>query len=193
LPCHKKFSESEKINANSNTTKKEIMKFDLLQFIPCLLLLSAINLHAQVTTQWGPDGYVKIENGSGGMMADLEPGDRFSRDHDQAGVIDLVIGARSDDDGATDAGALYIAFLNSDGTVQSNQKISMLEGGFNETLLENNFFGYGVAGIGDYDNDGIPDIAASAPSSTNRALYIIHLNRDGTVKNFVKNSNIIAQ
>ncbi len=142
---------------------------------------------------------MKIENGSGGMLADLEPGDRFSRDHDQAGdingdgVIDLVVGARSDDDGATDAGAVYIVFLNSDGTVQSNQKISMLEGGFDETLLENNFFGYGVAGIGDYDNDGIPDIAASAPASDNIALYIIHLNSDGTVKSYVKNEDIIAQ
>jgi len=175
------------------------MKFNLLTLLVLLVLAPTIRLNAQVNIQWGPDGYVKIENGSGGMMADLAPGDRFSRDHDQAGdingdgVIDLVIGARSDDDGATDAGALYIVFLNRDGTVQSNQKISMLEGGFNETLLENNFFGYGVAGIGDYDDDGIPDIAASAPASTNRALYIIHLNRDGTVKNFVKNSGILAQ
>lgn len=156
-------------------------------------------LNAQVTTQWGPDGYVKIENGSGGMEADLEPGDRFSRDHDQAGdingdgIVDLVVGARSDDDGETDAGALYIVFLNSDGTVQSNQKISALEGGFEEDLQENNFFGYGVAGIGDYDGDGIPDIAASAPASSNTALYIIHLNSDGTVKNYVKNEGIIAQ
>lgn len=175
------------------------MKSDLLQLLGLIVLLGVNHINAQVTRQWGPDGYVKIENGSGGMVADLQPGDRFSRDHDQAGdingdgIIDLVIGARSDDDGATDAGAVYIAFLNSDGTVQSNQKISMLEGGFDETLLENNFFGYGVAGIGDYDNDGIPDIAASAPSSTNRALYIIHLNSDGTVKNYVKNSGIIAQ
>ena len=178
------------------------MEFNLLKlfaFIGFFLSSNLNNINAQISTQWGPDGFVKIENGSGGMIADLEPGDRFSRDHDQAGdingdgIIDLVVGARSDDDGATDAGAVYIVFLNSDGTVQSNQKISMLEGGFNETLLENNFFGYGVAGIGDYDNDGIPDIAASAPASTNRALYIIHLNSDGTVKDYVKNSDIIAQ
>lgn len=175
------------------------MKFQFLTLFVFVAFTSHHNLHAQISTQWGPDGYVKIENGSGGMVADLEPGDRFSRDHDQAGdingdgIIDLVIGARSDDDGATDAGAVYIVFLNSDGTVQSNQKISALEGGFNETLLQNNFFGYGVAGIGDYDNDGIPDIAVSAPASGNIALYIIHLNTDGTVKNFVKNPDIIAQ
>lgn len=175
------------------------MIFNLIKLIVFIIFCLSFNLHAQISTQWGPDGFVKIENGSGGMMAALEPGDRFSRDHDQAGdingdgIIDLVVGARSDDDGATDAGAVYIVFLNSDGTVLSNQKISMLEGGFNETLLENNFFGYGVAGIGDYNNDGIPDIAASAPASTNRALYIIHLNSDGTVKDYVKNPDIIAQ
>lgn len=162
-----------------------------------LMLINLIN--AQTTTQFGPDGYVRIEEGSGGFFADLDAGDRFSRDHDVAGdingdgILDLIIGARSDDDGQTDAGAVYIVFMNSDGTVQSNQKISMEEGGFNEILSENNFFGYGVAGIGDYDGDNIPDVAVSAPSSNNRALYIIHLNSNGTVKNFMKNENIIAQ
>nr|WP_299068587.1 FG-GAP-like repeat-containing protein [uncultured Allomuricauda sp.] len=145
------------------------------------------------------EGYVKIENGSGGLVADLDSGDRFARDHDAIGdvngdgVIDFVIGARSDDDGGTDAGAVYILFMNTDGSVLSNQKISTLEGGFNETLNAGNFFGYGVAGIGDYDGDGIPDIAVSSPVPPNNSLYIIHLNEDGTVKDFVKNENIIAQ
>ena len=145
------------------------------------------------------EGYVKIENGSGGLIADLDSGDRFARDHDAVGdvngdgVIDFVIGARSDDDGGVDAGAAYILFMNADGSVLSNQKISALEGGFNEALNAGNFFGYGVAGIGDYDGDGIPDIAVSAPVPPNNSLYIIHLNSDGTVKNFVKNENIIAQ
>jgi len=163
------------------------------------LLLTATFTNAQITTQWGPDGFVKIEEGSGGFFATLDAGDRFSREHDQAGdingdgIIDLVVGARSDDDGATDAGAVYILFMNNDGTVQSNQKISATQGGFTDTLLANNFFGYGVAGIGDYDGDNIPDIAVSAPASTNIALYIIHLNSNGTVKSFVKNPNIMAQ
>jgi hypothetical protein len=176
------------------------MKHTLLQLFLFVILVHLITFsHAQVTTQYGPDGFIKIEEGSGGFIADLDAGDRFSRDHDKAGdidddgVIDLIIGARSDDDGQTDAGAAYIVFMNADGTVKSNQKISMLEGGFNETLLESNYFGYGVAGIGDYNDDGIPDVAISAPASTNRALYIIHLNRDGTVKSYIKNSDIIAQ
>lgn len=145
------------------------------------------------------EGFVKIENSSGGFFANLENGDRFSRDHDKIGdvngdsIIDIVVGARSDDDGGVDAGAVYILFMNRDGTVQSNQKISMLEGGFTETLNAGNFFGYGVAGIGDYDSDGIPDIAVSSPVPPNNSLYIIHLNADGTVKDYIKNKNIIAQ
>jgi hypothetical protein len=154
---------------------------------------------AQSATQYGPDGYVKIENGSGGFVAQLDPGDRFSRDHDVAGdidgdgTLDLIIGARSDDDGETDAGAFYIVFLNKDGSVKGNQKVSALAGGFTETLVEKDFFGYGVAGIGDYDGDGIPDVAASTLSTNNRSLYILHMNRDGTVKDYVKNENITAQ
>lgn len=150
-------------------------------------------------TLFEAEGFIKIENGSGGLVADLDSGDRFARDHDAIGdvngdgVIDYVIGARSDDDGEEDAGAVYVLFMNADGTVLSNQKISMLEGGFNETLNARNFFGYGVAGIGDYDDDGIPDIAVSSPVAPNNSLYIIHLNSDGTVKDYVKNENIIAQ
>ncbi|MBL4586787.1 MAG: FG-GAP repeat protein [Flavobacteriales bacterium] len=172
------------------------MKHFLL--LPTFLLFSLTGI-SQTSTVYGPDGFVTIENGSGGFVANLEGGDRFSRDHDAIGdvngdgVTDLVVGARSDDDGATDAGAVYILFMNNDGTVASNQKISMLEGGFNETLNASNFFGYGVAGIGDYDGDEIPDIAVSAPSPPNNSLYIIHLNADGTVKDFVKNLNIIGQ
>ncbi len=133
-----------------------------------------------------------------GFTAELDSADRFSRDHDRAGdingdgIADLVIGARSDDDGATDAGAVYILFMNADGTVNSHQKISMLEGNFTGNLVEGNFFGYGVAGIGDYDGDNIPDIAVSAPAASTPTLYILHLNADGTVKSMVRNNNVLA-
>jgi len=159
----------------------------------------AVNLlHAQTTTQYGPDGFVTIADGVGGFGASLDPGDRFSRDHDVVGdvngdgILDLVVGARSDDDGQTDAGAVYILFMNQDGTVDSHQKISLLEGGFTDSLRAGNFFGYGVAGIGDYDNDQVPDIAVAAPTPPNNAIYILHLNSNGTVKDFVKNPNIMC-
>ncbi|WP_299216422.1 T9SS type A sorting domain-containing protein [uncultured Aquimarina sp.] len=175
------------------------MRTTVLIFLGISLFLNNSKLFSQNTNLYGPENFVNISDGEGGFNGTLEGGDRFSRDHDVAGdinndgVLDLVVGARSDDDGETDAGAVYILFMNPDGTVSTHQKISMLEGNFNETLTEGNFFGYGVAGIGDYNNDSIPDIAVSAPTQSNTALYIIHLNRDGTVKSFVKNSNIIAQ
>ncbi|MHA7943231.1 integrin alpha [Formosa sp. 3Alg 14/1] len=154
---------------------------------------------ADHTAFYQAEGFIKIENGFGGLNADLDSGDRFARDHDAIGdvngdgVIDYIIGARSDDDGAVDAGAVYILFMNRDGSVASNQKISAVHGNFQDTLNARNFFGYGVAGIGDYNSDGIPDIAVSAPVAPNNALYIIYLNSDGTVKDFIKNNNIIAQ
>ncbi len=145
------------------------------------------------------EGYIDFPNGEDDLSVALDGGDRFGRDHDKIGdvdgdgVIDMVVGARSDDDGEIDAGAVYILFMNRDGTVKSYQKISMISGGFTDILNEGNFFGYGVAGIGDYNTDGIPDIAVSSPVPPNNSLYILHLNLDGTVKSYVKNQNIIAQ
>lgn len=162
-------------------------------------LFSSSFFYSQTTTQWGPDGFVRIENGSGGFFATLDPGDRFSREHDVIGdvdgdgILDLAVGARSDDDGATDAGAVYILFMNHNGSVKSNQKISMLEGDFTDTLTTSSFFGYGVAGVGDYNGDGTPDIAVSANHVPNGVIYILHLDTNGKVKSYVKNQNIVSQ
>ena len=109
------------------------------------------------------------------------------------GITDLVVWARSDDDGATDAGAVYILFMNADGTVASNQKISALEGGFTDSLVTANYFGYDVAGIGDYDGDNVPDIAVSAPNPDNQAIHVLHLRSNGTVKSMIKTTGINAQ
>jgi len=175
------------------------MRVSVLTLLVISLFLNNSKLFSQNANLYAPESFISISDGEGGFNGGLDGGDRFSRDHDAAGdinndgILDLVIGARSDDDGETDAGAVYILFMNRDGTVSTHQKISMLEGNFNETLTEGNFFGYGVAGIGDYNDDSIPDIAVSAPTQSNTAIYIIHLNRDGTVKSFVKNTNVIAQ
>jgi hypothetical protein len=170
-----------------------------MNYIKFFIITFPLFLISQSIQFYGADNYVQIGDGLGGFDGFLESGDRFGRDHDVIGdvngdgIFDIVIGARSDDDGEIDAGAVYILFMNADGTIQSHQKISMSEGGFEETLLPSSYFGYGVAGIGDYDDDDIPDIAVSSPTPENRALYIIHLNSNGTVKSYVKNENVNGQ
>ncbi len=155
----------------------------------------------EVTAQWEADGFVKIENGLAGLDSNIESGDIFGQDHDQVGdvdgdgIIDLVVGSRTADDegladGGIENGEVHILFMNADGTVRDNQKITMSEGGFTGTLTTGNNFGYGVAGIGDYNGDNIPDIAVAAPLTDDYAVYILHLDTDGTVKSHVKNDNI---
>lgn len=120
------------------------------------------------------------------LLAELDAADRFGRDHAPCGdvngdgVEDWVVGARSDDDGAVDAGAVYIVFRNADGGIAEFTKISATAGGLEAELAMGDFFGYGVAGIGDADGDGVPDVACSSPTS--QRIFTLLLYPDGTVK-----------
>jgi hypothetical protein len=49
-------------------------------------------------------------------------------DLDGDGVVDLAVGALYDYDWGTNRGVVWLLFLNSDGTVKSHHKISILEG-----------------------------------------------------------------
>jgi len=57
---------------------------------------------------------------------------------------------------------MWAMAVPSDGTVDSEQKISDTEGGFGGTLDNGDEFGVSVAGIGDLDDDGTEDIAVGA-------------------------------
>jgi len=53
----------------------------------------------------------------------------------------------------------------SDGTVDSEQKISDTERDFTDTLDDDDFFGISVTSLGDLDVDGIKDLAVGAIGS----------------------------
>lgn len=131
----------------------------------------------------------KIADGVGGFGGEIENDDRFGSsvtsigDLDGDGVTDLAVGAVRDDDGGGDNtanhGAVWILFLNDDGTVADSQKISDTQGDFSADLEDNGEFGESAAGIGDLDADGVPDLAVGAPESND--AWILSLNSDGTV------------
>ena len=139
----------------------------------------------------------KISPISGGFNGTLNNGDYFGwsisnlGDLDGDGVTDIAMGALQDDDGGANHGAIWILFLNNNGTVKSHQKISDTQGGFTGTL-DDGSFGYSVSDAGDLDGDGITDIAVGAPCHrANRgAVWILFLNSNGTVKSHQKISDV---
>ncbi len=142
----------------------------------------------------------KINGFNGGFTGQLDTGDWFAfpnslGDLDGDGVIDIAVSAGKDDDGGTDRGAIWILFMNSNGTVKSHQKISDTQGGFTGILADNDLFGSRTETIGDLDGDGVVDIVASGAlnddGGPNRgAIWILYLNSNGTVKSHQKISDL---
>ena len=146
-----------------------------------------------LNTDGAVKSHQKIGSNQGGFTGTLDTGDNFGvsaqniGDLDNDGVVDLAVDALWDNDGAYGVGAVWILFMNDDGTVKSHQKISATEGGFTGALESNDRFGYTLASLGDLDCDGVPDLAAGAfrdddGGSEVGAVWLLFLNSDGTVK-----------
>jgi len=128
----------------------------------------------------------QITSGTGGFVGPLEDDDQFAKvenigDLNGDGINDLAVGTLLDDDGGDDHGAIWILFLNPDGTVKDEQKISDTIGNFGGTLDDDDNFGTSIANVGDLNGDGVTDLAVGAQSdddggSGKGAVWILFLN-----------------
>ncbi len=143
----------------------------------------------------------KISQTSGGFSGTLDDSAGFGAcvtvlgDIDDDGVPDIAAGESNsnlDDLPGEFTGDAWVMRLNADGTVKATQKISKTQGGFTGLLLNADGFGVSVGGVGDLDEDGVPDLAVGAYAdddggtsgtvSNVGAVWILFLHTDGTVK-----------
>ncbi len=145
------------------------------------------------------DSEVKIGSGIGGFTETLDDIEEFGAalaapgDLDGDGVPDLCVGAAGNNDGGTSRGAVWILYLNSDGTVKTHGKISSTSVGFTGQLADLDYFGGAVEDLGDLDGAG-PSVRALAVSAAGDddgganfgALWILFLDASETVIDHAK-------
>lgn len=130
-------------------------------------------------------GYTKISDVSGKFTGTLANSDFMGYDAAYIGDIngdgynDIALGAHFN--GTNDSGAVWIMMLDSIDRVKAYHKIDNSE----VAIGSGENFGTGITCLGDFDHDGVNDIAVGAQNygaSDNGAVYMIYLNNDGTVK-----------
>ena len=138
-------------------------------------------------------GEVKIDSDSTALQDVLDSGSTFCGaladigDLDGNGVSDLAIGAERDNDGGVWHGAVWLALMNTDGTIGELRKISATSGGLGDVLGDFEHFGASVAAIGDVDGDGYGDLAVGSTFADtvvdhSGAVWILFLDVRGAVK-----------
>ena len=110
-------------------------------------------------------------------------------DLDGDGVIDIAVGAEDDSSIESDDGAVYIHYLNANGSVKSTVKIN--ENTANGPSVHyNGNYGNSVENIGDLDGDGVNDLAVGELNHDSHSgqgwAHIHFMNANGSIKSTVK-------
>ncbi len=142
------------------------------------------------TTNGPGSGNLDVSDSFGGKI-------RIIGDLDSDGVQDLAIAATSDEssEAGSDAGAgaFYIHYMNTDGSIDSTVKIdeNTTNGAGASSIQAGDLYGIGITGMGDLNGDGVLDLAVSAAADegtdlSSGAFYIHFMNTDGTILSTVK-------
>ena len=119
-------------------------------------------------------------------------------DVDGDGICDLAVSTRVDEATPQGNGAVWLLFLDTDASVKRSVRIGDAASGFVGPLHEDDGFGHALAGLGDLDGDGCPDLAVGAPGDHEAgpergAVWILFLAADGSVQRQQKLSDIQGQ
>jgi hypothetical protein len=164
----------------------------MLRFFLVGLFLVFLSNHT--VAQVYPKGFRKISMLTGGLTLPISPGANFGiessaiGDLDDDGVIDLAVG--SNNQNGVSVGAMFILFMNTNGTVKSAVQINSTE-----PPSKLDAFGTSVCALGDLDDDGVEDIGVGAGFDSDDgyrsgAFWVIFMKKDGTVKRRQKVSNL---
>lgn len=149
----------------------------------------------------------KISATRGGLAGPIDLADEFGTSVAFLGDLDgagpsagaLAVGAPGDDDGAGGAGAVYVLFLTSNGTVLSQQKISRTTGGLTIQLDGLDEFGGAVSALGDMDGlkPSVATLAVGAvgddDGGTDKgSVHLVFLNANGSVFKHKKISALVG-
>ncbi|NNE35121.1 MAG: T9SS type A sorting domain-containing protein [Rhodothermales bacterium] len=153
------------------------------------LLCTTTSVHGQLIAEQ------EVSNSEGNLGATLSSADYFGSsvttlgDVDGDGVADLAVGAEGDDAFVPDGGAVYLLFMNADGSVREHRKLTgndlpsgAVAGGGN--------LGSAVARIDDLNADGVRDMIVGAKGDddtssglgeSSGAAWILFLDTAGNV------------
>ena len=148
-----------------------------------ILFLNAdgtVREHAEIPLPTGgPVGPPDQEDVSGTALAPLG-------DLDDDGVLDIAVGDPRSDDGGVARGAVWLLFLNADGTLKGRTSISSTKGGFGGALEDGDAFGFSLAALEPSAPEALVDLAIGAVGDDDGgpdrgAVWILSLEQGGTI------------